>query len=182
MQGSTFRAHALMAIAVHTGQPVVVGLVFAITPAWLGVVRGPDGERQVCQPCVERYGFRRHGEDEDWGLSPFQARAEACIAVRRTPPCPAALSMLDLRHMVFKASSRCPRTPARRRHRRLAWLPSYDHNAQSATRFSGRRLGHPRERDTPMVSKVCSASLTSAVLALSRCKSLRLILQELLQP
>ena len=43
-----FREHAFMAIAVHTGQPIVVGLVFAITPAWLGVVRGPDGERQVC--------------------------------------------------------------------------------------------------------------------------------------
>ena len=27
-----------MAIAVHTCQPVVVELVFAITPAWLGVV------------------------------------------------------------------------------------------------------------------------------------------------
>ena len=30
------------------------------------VVRGPDGERQVCRPCVERCGFRRHDEDEDW--------------------------------------------------------------------------------------------------------------------
>ena len=30
------------------------------------VVRGPGGERQVCRPCVERYGFRRHDEDEDW--------------------------------------------------------------------------------------------------------------------
>ena len=30
------------------------------------VVRGPDGERQVCRPCVERCGFRRHEEDEDW--------------------------------------------------------------------------------------------------------------------
>jgi hypothetical protein len=54
-----------MAIAVHTCQPVVVGLVFAITPAWLGVVRGPDGERQVCRPCVERCGFRWHDKHED---------------------------------------------------------------------------------------------------------------------
>jgi hypothetical protein len=30
------------------------------------LVRGPDGERQVCRPCVERYGFRRHDEGEDW--------------------------------------------------------------------------------------------------------------------
>ena len=30
------------------------------------VVRGPDGERLVCRPCVERCGFRRHDEDEDW--------------------------------------------------------------------------------------------------------------------
>jgi hypothetical protein len=29
-------------------------------------VRGPDGERQVCRPCVERCGFRRHDENEDW--------------------------------------------------------------------------------------------------------------------
>jgi hypothetical protein len=29
------------------------------------LVRGPDGERQVCRPCVERCGFRRHDEDED---------------------------------------------------------------------------------------------------------------------
>jgi hypothetical protein len=28
-------------------------------------VRGPDGERQVCRPCVERCGFRRHDEDDD---------------------------------------------------------------------------------------------------------------------
>jgi hypothetical protein len=32
----------------------------------LYVVRGPDGERQVCRPCVERCGFRRHDDDEDW--------------------------------------------------------------------------------------------------------------------
>ena len=32
----------------------------------LYVVRGPDGERQVCRPCLERCGFRRHDEDEDW--------------------------------------------------------------------------------------------------------------------
>jgi hypothetical protein len=30
------------------------------------LVRGPDGERQVCRPCVERCGFRRHDEGEDW--------------------------------------------------------------------------------------------------------------------
>jgi hypothetical protein len=30
------------------------------------LVRGPDGERQVCRPCVERCGFRRQDEDEDW--------------------------------------------------------------------------------------------------------------------
>jgi hypothetical protein len=30
------------------------------------VVRGPDGDRQVCRPCVERGGFRRHDEGEDW--------------------------------------------------------------------------------------------------------------------
>ena len=29
------------------------------------VVRGPDGERQVCRPCVERCSFRWHDEDED---------------------------------------------------------------------------------------------------------------------
>ena len=29
-------------------------------------VRGPDGERQVCRPCVERCGFRRHDEGEHW--------------------------------------------------------------------------------------------------------------------
>jgi hypothetical protein len=28
------------------------------------VVRGPDGERQVCRSCVERCGFQRHDEDE----------------------------------------------------------------------------------------------------------------------
>jgi hypothetical protein len=28
------------------------------------LVRGPDGERQVCRPCVERCGFRRHDEGE----------------------------------------------------------------------------------------------------------------------
>jgi hypothetical protein len=30
------------------------------------VVRGPDGERQVCRPCVERCPFRRYDEGEDW--------------------------------------------------------------------------------------------------------------------
>ena len=30
------------------------------------IVRGPDGERQVCRPCVERCAFRRRDEDEDW--------------------------------------------------------------------------------------------------------------------
>jgi hypothetical protein len=30
------------------------------------VVRGPDGERRVCRPCMERCGFRRHDEGEDW--------------------------------------------------------------------------------------------------------------------
>jgi hypothetical protein len=30
------------------------------------LVRGPDGERHVCRPCVERCGFRRHDEGEDW--------------------------------------------------------------------------------------------------------------------
>jgi hypothetical protein len=34
------------------------------------VVRGPDGERQVCRPCVERCGFRRHDENEDWESLP----------------------------------------------------------------------------------------------------------------
>jgi hypothetical protein len=40
------------------------------------VVRGPDGERQVCRPCVERCGFRRQDEDEgrqsaeDWESLP----------------------------------------------------------------------------------------------------------------
>ena len=29
-------------------------------------VRGPDGEREVCRPCVERCAFRRHDEGEDW--------------------------------------------------------------------------------------------------------------------
>jgi hypothetical protein len=29
------------------------------------VVRGPDGERQVCRPCVERRVFRRQDEHED---------------------------------------------------------------------------------------------------------------------
>ena len=28
------------------------------------VVRGPDGQRHVCRPCVERCGFRWHEEDE----------------------------------------------------------------------------------------------------------------------
>jgi hypothetical protein len=28
------------------------------------VVRGPDKERQMCRPCVEHCGFRRHDEDE----------------------------------------------------------------------------------------------------------------------
>src|SRR5205823_6308466 len=28
------------------------------------VVRGPDWERQVCRPCVERCGFGRHNEDD----------------------------------------------------------------------------------------------------------------------
>ena len=27
-------------------------------------VRGPDGEREVCRPCVERCPFRRYGEDD----------------------------------------------------------------------------------------------------------------------
>jgi hypothetical protein len=27
-------------------------------------VRGPDGEREVCRPCVERCPFRRDGEDD----------------------------------------------------------------------------------------------------------------------
>src|SRR5260221_793817 len=36
-----------------------------------------------------------------------------------------------------------------------------------ATSFSGRRLGRPRGRRTPMVSNVCSASRTSARLALA---------------
>jgi hypothetical protein len=30
------------------------------------VVCGPDGERQVYRRCVERCGFRRHDEGEDW--------------------------------------------------------------------------------------------------------------------
>jgi hypothetical protein len=34
------------------------------------VVRGPDGERQVCRPCVERCGFRWHDENEDWESLP----------------------------------------------------------------------------------------------------------------
>jgi hypothetical protein len=34
------------------------------------VVRGPDGERQVCRPCVERCGFRRRDENEDWQSLP----------------------------------------------------------------------------------------------------------------
>jgi hypothetical protein len=29
------------------------------------MVRGPDGERQVCRPCVERYEFGRYDEDDD---------------------------------------------------------------------------------------------------------------------
>src|SRR5919199_2109996 len=33
-------------------------------------VRGPDGEREVCRPCVERCAFRRHDEDEDWESLP----------------------------------------------------------------------------------------------------------------
>jgi hypothetical protein len=28
-------------------------------------VRGPDGERHACRPCMERCRFRRHDEDED---------------------------------------------------------------------------------------------------------------------
>ena len=28
-------------------------------------VRGPDGERQVCRPCVERCPFRRYDADDD---------------------------------------------------------------------------------------------------------------------
>jgi hypothetical protein len=34
------------------------------------VVRGPDGERQVCRPCVERCPFRRYEEEEDWESLP----------------------------------------------------------------------------------------------------------------
>ena len=33
-------------------------------------VRGPDGERQVCRPCVERCAFRRHEDGEDWEALP----------------------------------------------------------------------------------------------------------------
>ena len=29
------------------------------------MVRGPDGERQVCRLCVERCAFRRHDEGDD---------------------------------------------------------------------------------------------------------------------
>jgi hypothetical protein len=28
-------------------------------------VAGPDGERQVCQPCITRCPFRWHDEDEE---------------------------------------------------------------------------------------------------------------------
>jgi hypothetical protein len=34
----------------------------------LYVVHGPGGERRVCRPCVERCGFRRHDEGEDWSF------------------------------------------------------------------------------------------------------------------
>jgi hypothetical protein len=30
-------------------------------------VYGPDGERQVCEPCITRCGFRRHDEDAEDG-------------------------------------------------------------------------------------------------------------------
>ena len=29
------------------------------------LVRGPDGERQVCRPCVKRGGFRWHDDGDD---------------------------------------------------------------------------------------------------------------------
>jgi hypothetical protein len=29
------------------------------------LVRGPEGERQVCRPCIERCPFRRYDEDDD---------------------------------------------------------------------------------------------------------------------
>jgi hypothetical protein len=29
------------------------------------LVRGPDGERRVCRPCVKRGRFRRHDEEEE---------------------------------------------------------------------------------------------------------------------
>lgn len=56
--------------------------------------------------------------------------------------------------------------PRRRSARRKLAL-SYP---RSATSLSGRRLGRPRGRATRIVSKVCSASRTSAWLALSRWK------------
>ena len=31
----------------------------------MNVVRGPDGGRQVCRPCVERCAFRRHDDGEE---------------------------------------------------------------------------------------------------------------------
>jgi hypothetical protein len=42
------------------------GYVIRSTPSPLSVsLQGPDGERQVCRPCVERSAFRRLDEDED---------------------------------------------------------------------------------------------------------------------
>ena len=68
-----------VAFCEHCKNPVFDRAVYGRDPAlrqqaWRGwvvltdtmyVVRGADAERQVCRPCVQRCGFRRHDEDQD---------------------------------------------------------------------------------------------------------------------
>ena len=73
-----------IAFCEHCKNPVLDRAVYGRDPAlrqqvrcgWvvltdtMYVVRGPDGERHVCRPCIERCAIQRHDEGEDWNSLP----------------------------------------------------------------------------------------------------------------
>ena len=94
------------------------------------------------------------------GAGPLSSRALSRVVLVREHG-PSALGSPACRPSLGRNTHPDP-TPTQRARRNVRL--SYP---RSATSFSGRRLGRPRGRRTQIVSNVCSASCTSALLALA---------------